>query len=58
VVNGGDGQIGTSEFQPSETQAFKSLGRGDFMHEMQIDVEQSAPVGVLPDDVLLPKLFK
>ena len=40
VIGGGDGQIGTPHFEAALAQALKGLRRGDFMHQVQIDVQQ------------------
>ena len=40
VIGSADGQVGPAHFQPALAQAREGLRRGDFMHQMQIDVQQ------------------
>ena len=39
MIDGADGPIGTADFQAARAQAGKRLRRGDFVDEVQIDVE-------------------
>ena len=40
VVLGGHGQLGTAHAPSGEAKAIEGLGRGDLVHEVQVDVEQ------------------
>ena len=58
VVDGGDGAVGAADFAASQAQSFKCLRGGDFVHQLQVDVEQRGLALGLDDDMLLPDFFK
>jgi hypothetical protein len=39
VVRGGDGEVGTAHFEAAFTEAGEGLGRGDFVDQMEIDID-------------------
>ena len=39
VVDGGEGTVGTSDYAGGEAKALKGLRRGDFVHEVAINVQ-------------------
>ena len=57
VVGGRDGEIGTADFETAIAQALESLRRGDFMHQMQIDIDKAGRAGFFVDDVRVPDLL-
>ncbi len=54
VVGGGDGEIGAADFEAAFAQALEGLRRGDFVHQMQIDVDKAGRAGLFVDDVGVP----
>src|SRR5579863_2021922 len=40
VISGRDGEVGTANLQAALAKARKGLGRGYFMYQVQIDIEQ------------------
>ena len=57
VVGGGDRQIRTPDLQTALAQTLEGLRRSDFVHQVQIDVEQRGRAGLLVDDVRVPDFF-
>ena len=57
VVRGRDGQIRTPDFQTAIAQALESLRRSDFMHQMQIDIDEAGRAGFFMDDVRIPNFL-
>ena len=57
VVLGGHGEIGSADFAATHAQAIEGLRAGDFMDEMQIDVQQVGLAGGGVDDVHVPDLL-
>ena len=57
VVGGGDGQIGAADFEAALAQALKGLRRGDFVDQVQVDVEQGGRAGLFVDHVRVPEFF-
>jgi hypothetical protein len=58
VVHGGDASIGTANFAAGQAQAFKGLRRGDFVEQLQVDVEERWLACGLDDYVLFPDFFE
>ncbi len=58
VVHRGDGFLGAADFESTLAQAGKSLGRGDFMHEVQVDIEDGRGIGLFGDNVGVPEFFE
>jgi hypothetical protein len=58
VVYGGDAAVGAADFAAGETEAFKSLRRGDLVKKLQVDVEQGRLAFGVDDYVLLPDFFE
>ena len=54
VVGGGEGEIGAADFEAALAQALESLRRGDFMDQMQIDIEERGSAGFFVNDVVVP----
>ena len=57
VVGGGDGQIGPAHFEAALAQALEGLRRGDFVHQVQVDVEQRGRAGLLRGRRGVPEFF-
>ena len=57
VVHGRDGQIRPADFEPAVAQRLEGLRRGDFVTQVQIDVDQRGGAGFLGDDVAVPDFF-
>ena len=57
MVRGGESQVGAADFQTARAQAFEGLRGGDFMDQVQVDVEQRRSAGLLVDDVGIPEFF-
>ncbi len=43
-------------FAPGGAQAFESLRRGDFVHQMAIDIEKTGSVGLFVNQMVVPDL--
>ena len=54
VVGGCDGQIGATDFKAAIAQPLEGLRRGDFVHQMKIDVNKAGGAGLFMDDVGAP----
>ena len=57
VIRGGDGQVGTADFEAALAQTLEGLRRGDFMHQVQVDVEQRGRARLFVDYVGVPEFF-
>ncbi len=57
VVRGRDGEIRAADFQTPLAQALKRLRRSDFMHQVQIDIDEAGRAGFFVDDVRIPDLL-
>ena len=58
VVLGRDRQVGATHLASGEAQALESLGARDFVHEVEVDVEQvGGTILPLGHDVVAPHLF-
>ena len=51
MIHRGESQLGTADFESALTQTGEGLGRGDFVHEVQVNVEDSGRVGLFGDNV-------
>ena len=58
VIHGRHGSLRAADFAAREAQSLKSLWAGDFMYEVQVDVEQSRLPGFVADDMRVPYLLK
>ena len=56
VVGGGEGEIGAPHAPTGHPQAVEGLGRGDLVHQVQVDEEQVGLALRRPDHVRLPHL--
>ena len=52
VIGGGDGEVGPADSDSTLAQAVEGLGRRDFVHQVQIDVEQRGSAEMLVDRIL------
>jgi hypothetical protein len=58
VVHGGDGEVGPADRAARQAQTLEGLGRGDLVHEVEVDVEQvGLAVRTGADDVAVPDLL-
>ncbi len=55
VVGGRDRQVGTPNLTVVHPQALEGLRRRDFMHQMQIDIEEIWAARLGADDVGIPQ---
>jgi hypothetical protein len=46
VIHRGEGFIGAADFESALTQTCESLRRGDFMHEVQVNIKDSGGFGL------------
>ena len=58
VVGGGDGKVGAADLAAGHPQAVKSLRRGYFVHQVQVDVNEGGLPRFLVDDVGIPNFLK
>ena len=58
VVHRGDGAVGAADFQPALAQAGEGLRRGDFVDQVQVNVQDGRGVRLLGDDVRVPDFFE
>ena len=59
VVNGGQAPVRATYLESSSFQLIESLGRSDFVQQLQINVQDGRRFsGFVPDQVALPDLFK
>jgi hypothetical protein len=58
VVHGGDGAVRAADFAAGQTEALKSLRRGDLVQKLQVDVKNRGLAFGLDHYVLLPDLLK
>ena len=58
VVDGGKRALGTPHPTTGEPQPLERLGRGDFVHQVQVDVQQRGPPGHRMDHVGIPDLLE
>ena len=58
VVYGGDVALGMAERAVGEAEAFEGLRAGDFVDQLEVDVEDGGLAGGFGDDVLLPDFFE
>jgi len=58
VIGGGDGLSGAPHLQAALAQSLKRLGRSDFVHQVQVDVQQGRSARLFVDNVSVPHLFK
>jgi hypothetical protein len=58
VVYRGDGAVGSANLAVGETEAVEGLGTGDFVDEMEIDVEERGLACWLGDEMGLPDFFE
>ena len=57
VVDGRDGELGAAHLTPGHAQRLECLRRGDFVHQVQVDVEKVRLARLAADDVSLPNLL-
>ena len=57
VIGGADGEIGTAHFDAAFAEAGEGLGRGDFVHKVQVNIQERGGAGALRYDVVVPHLF-
>jgi len=57
MVHDSEGEIGAADFAAFGAEAGEGLGRGAFVDEMAIDVDEGGVVGVFVDNVGLPDFF-
>jgi hypothetical protein len=58
MVGGGDDLVRPENFDTASLQAFESLGAGDLMDKMPVDIEYGGAALDRADDVAVPDLFK
>lgn len=58
VVNGSDGFIGAAHFEATLTEASEGLRRGDFVNQVQVNIQHGGRVGLLRDDVVVPDFLE
>ena len=58
VVDGGDVALGVAERAAGQAEAFEGLRAGDFVDQLEVDVEDGGLAGGFVDDVLLPDFFE
>ena len=58
VVDGGSGQLGAPDFAPGGAQTLKGLRRGDFVDEMQINIERRRLALRMHNGMRVPYLFE
>ena len=58
VVDGGERALRPADLAAGEAQAFERLRAGDFVHEVQVDVQNRLPARLVVNDVLVPDFFK
>jgi len=56
VVDGGHGLLRPPDLQPALPQPGERLRRGDFVDQVQVDIEQGRAMGRLGHDVVVPNL--
>ncbi len=54
MVGRGHGELGAANLATGQTQALEGLGAGDFVNQLQIDVEDRLLSGLGRDDMLVP----
>ncbi len=57
VIFGGDGQIWAPDAPAAHAETIERLRTGDFVHQVQIDVEQFGLTGSRVDQVAVPELL-
>jgi len=58
MVHRGESLIGTADFESTLAQTREGLRRGDFMHEVQVNVEDGGRTFLLGDNVGIPDFLK
>ena len=58
VVHRRDGELGPANPAAGEPQPLERLGRGDLVHEVEVDVEQRRLTGLVENDVPVPDLVE
>ena len=58
VVCRGDGQIGSADRAAGHAQAVEGLGRGDLVHQVQVDVDERGLARFLVNHVGIPDFFE
>lgn len=58
VVRSCDRAFGPSDLPARETKPFEGLGAGDFVHEVQVDVENRLFSGLMMNDMMVPDLLE
>ena len=58
MVHRGDGFIGPADFQSALAQAGKGLRRGDFVDQVQVDIQDGRGIRLLGHNVSVPDFFK
>ena len=54
VIHGRDGQVRPADFQAAVAQRLEGLRGGDFVAQVQIDINQTGRAGLLGDHVVVP----
>jgi hypothetical protein len=57
VVHCGQGEFRTSNFALVHTQSIERLGAGDFVDQMQVDINDRRLARFFPDNVIVPNFF-
>ncbi len=58
VVDGRERPLRPANLAAGQPQALERLGAGDFVHQVQVDVQDRLPAGLVVDDVLVPDFFE
>ena len=51
-------QLRTANFPTCQAKAIKRLRAGDFVHQMQVDIENRLPARLVVNDVIVPDFFE
>ena len=58
VIDGRERPLGPADLAAGEAQALERLRAGHFVDQVQVDVQNRLPAGLVVDDVLVPDFFE